>query len=62
VVEPPCRDVETFLNDDNKGADKHNLHNWDRLRLTLAGRDYILRPGHQQDTIFVTFNKAAPSP
>ncbi|HZB47421.1 MAG TPA: hypothetical protein VE360_19320, partial [Pyrinomonadaceae bacterium] len=64
VVEPPCRDVETYLNDDKKGADKHNLQNWDRLRLTLAGREYILRLGHQENTIFVTFNKAAsfPSP
>src|SRR2546423_139065 len=47
VVEPPCRVVEEYLNDDRKGADKHVLQNWDSLRVRLGGRRRILPPRPQ---------------
>ena len=62
VIEPPCSDVQQYLNDDRPAGDKHVLKNWDRLRVRLGGRDYILRPGDHDDRIVATLTPAPGTP
>ena len=54
IIEPPCNDVQDYHNDDRPAADKNILMNWDRLRVRLGGRDYLLRPGDDKGYVVAT--------
>ena len=54
VLAPPCADVQDYGNDSLPAADKHFLKSWNRLRVSLGGRSYLLRTGDHGDTIMAT--------
>ena len=58
VLAAPCADVQDYRNDSLPAADKHFLKSWNRLRVSLGGRAYLLRTGDHGDTIFTTLTAA----
>jgi hypothetical protein len=59
AVDSQCQRVEDYANA-SRGGDKHNLQNWDDLRIRLAGGNYTLTLEYDAGKIDATFARVSP--